>query len=113
MRLTKDQYPFYASDGKSLGFRPRETVRRLLADGLVTGSMGRKGHLRAIYLRRADGSNSVETQPKAGTKYSFQQRLASGKRCWKLKKLDLVDEDGARFSTEGIYRRVVLDCLPQ
>ena len=113
MRLKKDKYPFFAADGRSLGYRTREAVEQLLAGGFVTASLGPKGHLRAIHVRKEDGSHPVETQPRAGTKYSFQQHLASGHRCWKLKKLDLVDEDGVRFSTAGIYQRVLFDCLPK
>ena len=111
MRPTKDQYPLYAADGSSLGYRSREATERLLADGFVTASFGRKGHLRAIHVRGEDGSHPVEAQPKAGTNYSFQQHLDSGRRCWKLRRLDLVDEDGVPCNTEAIYRRVLLDCL--
>jgi hypothetical protein len=41
-----------ASDGKSLGYRPLETAQRLVANGFATPSYGRKGHLKAIWLRR-------------------------------------------------------------
>jgi hypothetical protein len=49
---------------------------------------------------------------KAGTRYSYQQYLDSGSRCWNLKKLDsLRDEDGEPFGTRAIFLRVVQDCL--
>lgn len=111
LRLDKDEYPLYSADGRSLGFRSRQAVQRLLAGGFVTASYGRKGHLRAIYLRKTDGSSPVETSPKSGTKYSFEQALPNGRRCWTLKKLDLTDEDGVPVDTEPIYRRVLIDCL--
>ncbi len=111
MRLNQDQYPIYSADGRPLGFRSRQATERLLAGGFVTPSFGRKGHLKAIFMRAVDGSNPVDPHPKPGTKYSFEQSLPTGHRCWALKKLDLVDEDGAAINTEPIYRRVVLDCL--
>ena len=111
VRVHQEEYPFYSADGRSLGFRSREAAARLLAGGFVAAAFGRKGHLRAIYLRKADGSDPVETHPKPGTKYSFEQALPSGRRCWMLKKLDLIDEDGVRMNPEPIFCRVLVDCL--
>ena len=57
-----DQIPYYAPDGTSLGFRSLAAAKRLIAGGFVKPSYGRKGHLKAIWLRREDGSNPVETR---------------------------------------------------
>src|SRR5690242_13165013 len=103
--------PYYAPDGSPLGFRSIEAAKRLVDGGFVTPSYGRKGHLKAIWLRKADGGSPVETNTTSGTQYSFQQRLDSGKRCWKLRRLDLRDEDGALVSTRGVFLQVVSDCL--
>lgn len=51
------QIPYYASDGKSLGHRSLVTAQRLVANGFAKPSYGRKGHLKAIWLRREDGTS--------------------------------------------------------
>lgn len=105
-----EQIPYYAPDGTSLGFRSLDAAKRLIEGGFVKASYGRKGHLRAIWLRQADGSSPVETNARAGTRYSFIENLDHG-RCWKLRRVDRRDEDGVPFSTRGVFVQVVTDCL--
>jgi len=105
-----EQIPYYAPDGTSLGFRSLAAAKRLIAGGFVKPSYGRKGHLKAIWLRREDGSSPVETRAPAGTRYSFLENLDHG-RCWKLRHLDRKDEDGVDFSTRSIFVQVLSDCL--
>jgi len=105
-----NQIPYYAPDGSPLGFRSLDTARRLVEGGFVTASYGRKGHLKAIWLRKADGTSPVETNVAPGTQYSFKQTLDSGRRCWKLRRLDLRDEGGTLVSTRGVFLQVVSDC---
>jgi hypothetical protein len=109
--MAEKQIPYYAPDGTPLGFRSLESVQRLIKGGFVTPSYGRKGHLKAIWLRKADGSSPVETNAAPGTRYSFRQRLDSGKLSWKLRRLDQRDEDGTLVSTRGVFLQVVSDCL--
>jgi len=104
------QIPLYAADGTSLGYRTLEAAKRLIEGGYVKPSYGRKGHLKAIWLRREDGSSPIQAHARAGTRYSFIQNLEHG-RCWKLRKLDRCDEDGMPFSTRGIFLQVVTECL--
>lgn len=104
------QIPYYAPDGTSLGFRTLEVAKRLIEEGFAKPSYGRKGHLKAIWLQRDDGSNPVETHARAGTKYSFIEKLDSG-RCWKLRRVDMRDEDGQPFNTRHVFVQVVTDCL--
>jgi len=101
----------YAADGRSLGFRTLEAAQRLVAGGFVKPSYGRKGHLKAIWLRQEDGSNPVETGARAGTRYSFPERLDSGHRNWKLRRLDVKDEDGTVVSTRGVFLQVLQECI--
>ena len=68
-------------------------------------SYGRKGHLKAIWLRGEDGSNPVETRASGGTSYSFLENLDHG-RCWKLRRLDGKDEED--YSLGGLRRNRVL-----
>lgn len=103
--------PYYAPDGSSLGFRSIEAAERLVAGGFVHPSYGRKGHLKAIWARREDGSSPVQARAQAGTRYSFPENLDSGQRCWKLRRLDRRDEDGAPVNTRGVFLQVLVDCL--
>jgi hypothetical protein len=106
----ENQIPYYAPDGTSLGFRSMEAAKRLIAGGYVKPSYGRKGHLKAIWLGKEDGGNPVETHGHAGTRYSFIENVETG-RCWKLRRLDMRDEDGIRFSTRRVFLQVVADCM--
>jgi hypothetical protein len=105
-----DQIPFYAADGRSLGFRTLEAAERLVAGGYVKASYGRKKQLRAIWLRQEDGGNPVETHAQAGTRYSFLQKLDSGQQCWKLRRVDGRDDDGMPVATRGVFLQVITDC---
>ena len=104
------QIPYYAPDGRSLGFRTPDAAKRLIAGGYVKPSWGRKGHLRAIWLLSPDGSNPIQPCPPHGTKYSVVEKLEHG-HCWKLRSLDCRDEDGVRFSARNVFLQVVADCL--
>jgi hypothetical protein len=106
----KQQIPLYAPDGTSLGFRALDAAKRLIEGGFVKPSYGRKGHLKAIWLRREDGSSPVEVHAKVGTRYSFIENLEHG-RCWKLRRLDFRDEDGRLVCTRGVFLQVLSDCL--
>lgn len=106
-----DQIPYYAPDGSSMGFRTLEAAKRLIAGGYVKPAYGRKGHLKAIWLLQKDGGNSVETHPRAGTRYSFLQSLDNGSRCWKLRRVDGRDDDGIQVTTRGVFLQVVADCV--
>ena len=111
MSRNHDQIPIYAADGIPRGYRSRDAAERLLQLGFVSPVFGRKGHLKAIFMRQEDGSNPVETAVRPGTRYSYQQHLANGFRCWKLKKVDMRDEDGEPFGSRSVFLRVVQDCL--
>ena len=106
-----NQIPYYSSDGTSRGFRSEEAARQLVADGFVQASYGRKGHLKAIWSRPQDGSSPVETQPPSGTRYSFPENLDSGRRCWKLRRLDWRDDNGTPVSTRGVCSQVLAECM--
>ncbi|MBI4905135.1 MAG: hypothetical protein HY820_15985 [Acidobacteria bacterium] len=99
------QIPFYAADGTPMGYRSPESARRLLDLDLVSPAYGRKGHLKAIFARRRDGSSSVEQTVRGGTRYSYRERLESGPFAWKLKRLGKGDE------LRPIFLAVVTDCM--
>lgn len=109
MYLESDRYPLYSAEGKPLGYRSREATERLLAAGHVRPEFGRKGIIKAIFLPKHDGSHPAERN--VGRHYSFKQRLDSGARCWKLRRLDLKDERGNWSSAAHLYRKVLLETL--
>lgn len=96
--------PLYAPDGRLLGVRTLEAAQRLIRNGYATPSHGRKGHIRAIWLKREDGSNPVDNQMPSGTRYSFVERLENG-RCWSLRPL------GRGNELQPIFAQVVTDCM--
>lgn len=106
-----EMIPLYAADGRSLGLRTREAAERLAARGSVKPAYGRKGHLKAIWLPKEDGSNPVEVHSRAGTCYSFLQSLGTGGRCWSHRPLDGRDENGLPVVTRGMFFQVLADCL--
>ncbi len=61
-----EMIPFYAPDGSSMGFRKLGAAERRIAGGPVKPASGRKGRLKAIFLRRLDEKDEdgtpVETQ---------------------------------------------------
>jgi hypothetical protein len=108
---SRDQIPYYAPDGTSLGFRTLDAAERLVAGGFAKPSYGRKKNLRAIWHCQDDGNNPVETHPRAGTRYSFLQNLANGGRCWNLRGVDQRDETGTVVIARAAFTQVLTDCL--
>jgi hypothetical protein len=107
----REQIPLYAADGASLGLRSLEAATRLIAGGHVKPAYGRKGHLKAIWLRQQDGRSRVATQAPTGTRCSFRQHLGDGSRCWTFRRLDARDDDGMPLTTRGAFLQVVKDCM--
>ena len=108
--MKSDQIPYYAPDGRSLGFRTLARALQLVAGGFAKGSYGRKKNLRAIWQGQEDGGNPVQTRAKAGTQYSFLESLGSGSRCWKLHSVDGRDDDGMPVGMRAAFLQVVADC---
>jgi hypothetical protein len=107
----RGQIPLYASDGTSLGFRSIAAAKLIIAGGYVKPAYGRKGHLKALWLLQEDGGNPVEARSRSGTQYSFLQNLDNGSRCWKLRRVDVRDDDGMTVNTRGAFLEVLKGCL--
>lgn len=97
--------PLYAADGASWGFRTLAAAQQLIANGLVDPVYGRKGHLKAIFSKKAEGPSVIEGGVPRGTRYSFPTRIESGPLVWKLKRLGKKDE------LRSLFQQVVTDCL--
>ena len=108
-----EQIPYYAPDGTSLGFRSMKAAKRLIAGGVVKPSYGRKGHLKAIWLRRED----VKSARTAGT--------GSNGRCHRFREKRFIPIDyfvegipgqrqlpsrGAHLGTQGFIQEEALQC---
>ena len=68
-----EQIPSYTPDGTSLGFRSLAAAERLIASGVARPPYGRRGHLKAIWLRWEDGSNPIERRLRCGARYNVLQ----------------------------------------
>ena len=80
--------------------------------GHVTADYGRKGHLKAIWLRSENGTSAIQGHLPSPTKYSFREQLDNG-RCWNLKNLDRRDDNGVMVNLRGMFLNVVTECLAQ
>jgi hypothetical protein len=111
-RRSSSMIPCYAADGTSLGYRPLDAAQSLVAGGHVRPAYGRKGHLRAIWLLREDGTSPVQGRAHSGTRYTFIETLENG-RCWQLRRLDRRDGTTDRSPKNGRepFLRVVRDCM--
>jgi hypothetical protein len=110
---TPPTIPCYSPDGTSLGHRTLAAAERLVAGGYVRPAYGRKGHLRAIWLLRDDGSNSIQPRAPCGTRYSFIETLDNG-RCWQHRRLDRRDAATPHRSPvtgRDPFLQVVRDCM--
>ena len=105
-----EQIPYYAPDGTSLGFRALAAAKRLIAGGFVTPCYGRKGHLKAIWLRREDGSNPVEARARSG--HSIQLPRKPRKRpVLEVSPLGSEGRGWRGLRTRGVFVQVLTDCI--
>jgi hypothetical protein len=110
------QHRFSYTCGYHGPIRTLSIAQRLVADGYVRPAYGRKGHLRAIWLLREDGSNPVTSHARSGTRYSFIESLDNG-RCWQLRRLDRMDrierrdQEGLATNPRDPFLQVVRDCM--
>jgi hypothetical protein len=102
--------PLYAADGRCLGFRDEQAARCLIAAGHLSPSYGRKGHLKAVWMKDPRGDCPVLKQLPSGSRYSFREQLDNG-RCWALRRLDRRDDDGVMVNTRGLFLNVLTECL--
>jgi len=109
MSQTK-RIPLYAADGRCLGFRDEQAARRLIAAGHLSPSFGRKGHLKAVWMKDPRGDCPVLKQLPSGSRYSFREQLDNG-RCWALRRLDRRDDDGVLVNPRGLFLNVLTECL--
>jgi hypothetical protein len=112
IKTNRSTIPCYAADGMSLGYRSLDAAQRLVSGGYVRPAYGRKGHLRAIWLLRDDGSSPVQARAGNSTRYSYIESLTTG-RCWQLRRLcprDSTIADVSSGSARAPFLKVIRDC---
>ena len=105
--------PLYTAEGELADWISEQRLARLEAAGLIARVVRHpKGHInRAILFRRPGEGAAVELRQYMGTRYSFREHLDNGRLCWKLRRLDLRDEDGVPFNNRAVFMRVIRECL--
>ena len=105
--------PVYRADGSLYAHVSEKRLEWLQSAGLVARVVRhRKGHVNRVILFGRPGEPGP-TPPGAylGTRYIFRERLESGPRCWRHKRLNLRDEDGVSVDGRSVFLRVVQECL--
>ena len=102
----QNEIPLYSPNGELIDWIGRKRVERLLAAELVVAVRSRKGDIRRLVLRRtADDPSPTSIADYLGTRYSFRERLDSGRLVWALRRL------GQGDTLRPIFEKVVTDCL--
>ena len=107
--------PLYSSDFALLDFISDKRALRLEDCGLAK-AVRHKGHInRVVLYRRPDDPHPTTARDYQGSAYSFEQPLADGHHCWKLRALQGGRSDStlAPPETRGIFLSVVRDCMAQ
>jgi len=102
----QNEIPLYSPDGELIDWIGSKRVERLLAAELVMAVRSRKGDIRRLVLRRrADDPTRMCIADYLGTRYSYRERLESGRLVWALRRL------GKGDTLRPIFEKVVTDCL--
>jgi len=107
--------PLYSSDLALLDVISDKRALRLEKCGLAK-VVRHKGHInRVVFYRRPDDPLPSTARDYQGNAYSFEQPLADGHHCWKLRPLQGGRSDStlAPAETRGIFLSVVRDCMVQ
>lgn len=84
----KDKIPLYSADNELQDWFTPQRAARLEALGIVRVVRHKKGHVnRCIMHRRPSDPRPTPLSVYLGTRYSYLQRLDSGRLVWALRKL--------------------------
>jgi hypothetical protein len=107
--------PLYSSDLALLDVISEKRALRLEDCGLAK-VVRHKGHInRVVFYRRPDDPLPPTARDYLGKAYSFEQPLADGHHCWKLRPLQGGRSDStlAPPETRGAFLSVVRGCMAQ
>jgi len=105
--------PLYSSDLALLDVISEKRALRLEDCGLAK-VVRHKGHInRVVLYRRPDDPHPTTARDYQGSAYSFEQPLADGHHCWKLRPLQGGRSDStlAPPETRSIFLSVVSGCM--
>ena len=84
----KDQIPLYSADNDLRELISPQRAARLEALGIVRVVRHKRGHVnRCIMQRRPSDPSPTKLSAYLGTRYSYLERLDSGRLVWALRKL--------------------------
>lgn len=84
----KDKIPLYSADNELQDWMTLQRVTRLESLGIVRVVRHKKGHVnRCIMHRRPSDPRPTSLAVYLGTRYSYLERLDSGRLVWALRKL--------------------------
>jgi hypothetical protein len=114
--LANKTIPLYSHDGALVQWVDQKRLDQLVSRGQIARTVARKGHVnRAVLHRLAGDSKAITLRDYVGTKYSFQQRLSDGHRCYRLRALgDNPRADERNLAPEevrSIFAGVLMDRL--
>ena len=105
--------PIYSSDFALLDSISDKRALQLEESGRAK-LVRHKGRInRVILYRRPDDPHQTTVRDYQGKSYSFDQTLADGRHCWKLRPLQGGRSDSTLAPPEvrPLFLRVVLDCM--
>lgn len=107
--------PLYSSDLALLDVISEKRALRLEDCGLAKVVRHKEHINRVVFYRRADDPLPPTARDYAGKAYSFEQPLADGHHCWKLRPLQGGRSDStlAPPETRGAFLSVVRGCMAQ
>ena len=104
--------PVYRPDGSLYASVNERRFMRLESAGLISRTVRhRKGQIkRAILFGREEDPTPPQLGAYQGTRYSYMEKLESGRQCWQHKRLTVKDEEGSTLDMRRVFLRVVEDC---
>ena len=99
-----DLVPLYSADGELQDWISAQRMARLERLGLIRIVKHKKGRIsRCILLRRPGDPQPIKLSAYLGTRYSYLERLDSGRKVWALRKL------GEDATPPAIFLQIVIE----
>ena len=100
----KDLITLYTADGELHDWISEQRMARLDKVGLIRIVKHKKSRIsRCILLRRPDDPQPIKLSAYLGTRYSYLERLESGRKVWALRKL------GKDAAPPAIFLQIVIE----
>jgi hypothetical protein len=105
--------PLYRADCGLCTHISEQQLRQLeLASVVARVVRSRKGQIkRAILFAQASESTPRSAAALMATRYSFNEHLRDGSRCWKLRRVDPKGDDSEVIDGRAAFQSVVEGCI--